>query len=278
MKILLAGCGDIGQRTGARLAPEHQCFGLKRHPQNLPDTILPIAGDMSDAQGLQEILSEGFDIVVVTLTPDEFTEAAYRKSYLAGATALATAIGNIEIKPKLVIWVSSTSVYGHNNGGWVDETSPTDPQSFSGKLLLESEEVIANLPCNHCIVRFSGIYGPGRIRMLSQIKAGKGRPALPEQWSNRIHSDDCGGVIAHLINRVSAGKPIEAVYVATDSAPVTQHDLRIWMAGEMRVTLTDEIVVQNAVRRCSNKRLLDSGYEFIFPSYKEGYLSLIAED
>jgi len=114
--------------------------------------------------------------------------------------------------------------------------------------------------------------------MLSQIKAGKGRPALPEQWSNRIHSDDCGGVIAHLINRVSAGKPIEAVYVATDSAPVTQHDLRIWMAGEMRVTLTDEIVVQNAVRRCSNKRLLDSGYEFIFPSYKEGYLSLIAED
>ena len=114
--------------------------------------------------------------------------------------------------------------------------------------------------------------------MLSQIKAGKGRPALPEQWSNRIHSDDCGGVIAHLINRVAAGKPIETVYLATDSAPVTQHDLRTWMAGEMGVTLTDEIVVQNAVRRCSNQRLLDSGYEFIFPSYKEGYLSLMAED
>jgi len=44
------------------------------------------------------------------------------------------------------------------------------------------------------------------------------------------------------------------------------------------VILTDEIVVQNAVRRCSNQRLLDSGYEFIFPSYKEGYLSLIADD
>jgi hypothetical protein len=42
--------------------------------------------------------------------------------------------------------------------------------------------------------------------------------------------------------------------------------------------LTDEIVVQNAVRRCSNKRLLDSGYEFTYPTYKEGYLSLMGQE
>ena len=277
MKILLAGCGDIGQRTGARLAPNHQCFGLKRNPQDLPDTIVPIAGDMSDAEVLQVILSEGFDVVLVTLTPEAFTEVAYRDAYLAGATALSDAISSIANRPKLVIWVSSTSVYGHCEGEWVDEQSATNPASFSGKLLLEAEQQIQALPCAHTVVRFSGIYGPGRTRMLNQISAGKGRPAVPEQWSNRIHSEDCAGVIAHLIERFDAGEIVEPLYLATDCAPVTQHVMRNWLAEQMNVDLSDEMVMQNSNRRCSNQRLLEIGYRFVFPSYQEGYLSLMAE-
>jgi hypothetical protein len=45
----------------------------------------------------------------------------------------------------------------------------------------------------------------------------------------------------------------------------------------MQVQLTEEIVVQNAIRRCSNQRLLESGYEFIYPGYREGYLALMKE-
>ena len=67
------------------------------------------------------------------------------------------------------------------------------------------------------------------------------------------------------------------LYVATDCAPVTQHDLRIWLAEQLKVELQDEIVEQKAIRRCSNQRLLDGGYQFIYPGYKEGYQSLIDE-
>ncbi|MDG0971998.1 MAG: sugar nucleotide-binding protein [Porticoccaceae bacterium] len=277
MKILLAGCGDLGRRTGTLLAPRHQCFGLRRHPQNLPETILPIAGNMTEPRVLTEILNQGFDVVVVTLTPDEFTEQAYRQSYVAGANALFTAIERVERKPSLVIWVSSTSVYGNNQGDWVDEQSPTNPTSFSGKLLLEAEQQIQRLSCAHSVVRFSGIYGPGRTRMLSQVRAGIGRPAVPEQWSNRIHSEDCAGVLTHLIERFAEGRSVESLYLATDCAPVTQHEMRNWLAAQMQVVLADEMVVQNSIRRCRNQRLLDSGYEFIYPSYKEGYLALMAE-
>ena len=244
LKILFCGFGDIAQRAAART--QHQSFGLRRNSeaiQGRPDSIVPIAADMTDADALAAALQQGFDVVVVTLTPGTFTEQAYRDSYLAGAHALSQALSQtnpiIEHKPKLVIWVSSTSVYGHNSGDWVDEDTATNPQSFSGKLLLEAEQVIAALPCQHSIVRFSGIYGPGRTRMLGQVRAGKGRPAEPQQWSNRIHSDDCGGVLVHLISRFAAGESVESLYVATDSAPVTQHDLRTWMAGEMQVALTD---------------------------------------
>ena len=276
LKILLAGCGDIGCRTGLQLAPQFKCFGLKRNPQTLPDSINPIAGSLTDLNRLQAVLAEGFDVLVVTLTPDAFTPEAYQKSYVNGAATLAAAINGSEHKPRLVIWVSSTSVYGNNQGAWVDEQSPTAAQSFSGKLLLQAEEHISALPCATIIVRFSGIYGPGRTRMLKQILAGKGRPAQPEQWNNRIHSDDCAGVLAHLIGCFDRSEALDNLYVATDSAPVTQHDLRLWLAAQLNVELQDEIVEQKAIRRCSNQRLLDTGYQFIYPGYKEGYQSLIA--
>lgn len=275
MKILLAGCGDIGSRTGLELASQFDCYGLKRNPQSIPQPITPLGGSVTDVEALQTILEQGFDTIVVTLTPGEFTEQAYRNSYVDGAATLVKAIERSEHKPKLVIWVSSTSVYGDNRGGWVDEQSPTAAKSFSGKLLLEAEELIATLPCTTVIVRFSGIYGPGRSRMLGQVLAGKGRPAQPEQWSNRIHSDDCAGVLAHLVRRFEKGEKLDNLYVATDSAPVTQHDLRRWLAQELNVELRDELVEQKAIRRCSNQRLLETGYQFKYPTYKEGYKTLI---
>ena len=275
MKILLAGCGDIGSRTGLQLASQFDCSGLKRNPHSIPQPISPLAGSVTDPNRLQEVLAEDFDVLVVTLTPGEFTEQAYRKSYVDGAATLVKAIQRSEHKPKLVIWVSSTSVYGDNQGAWVDEQSPTAAKSFSGKLLLEAEELIATLPCTNVIVRFSGIYGPGRTRMLGQVLAGKGRPAQPEQWSNRIHSDDCAGVLVHLVRRFEKGEKLDSLYVATDSAPVTQHDLRCWLAKELNVELRDELVEQKAIRRCSNQRLLETGYQFKYPTYKEGYTALI---
>ena len=277
MKILFAGCGDIGSRSASRLAADFDCFGLKRNPQTLPDFISPLAGSMTDLDLMVEVLNQGFDVVVATLTPDGFTPEAYQRAYVDSAKTLASAMSLATTVPKLVIWVSSTSVYGNCNGDWVDEQSPTTALSFSGKLLLEAEQQISALPCPTVIVRFSGIYGPGRTRMLDQIIAGKGRPAQPEQWSNRIYSEDCAGVLAHLVRAFDAGKELESLAIATDCAPVTQHDLRIWLAEQLEVELKDEIVEQKAIRRCSNQRLLDSGYEFLYPSYKEGYRLLIAE-
>lgn len=277
MKILFLGCGDIAQRAAAQLLDQHQCFGLRRNPESLPSAITPLRGDVSDYRQLQQVLAENFDVLVATLTPDGFTEQAYRNAYLESAKALQRALAGLDSQPKLVIWVSSTSVYGDTGGAWVDEDSPTEPQTFSGRILLAAEEVIRQLPCNNTLVRFSGIYGPGRTRMINQVLAGKGRPADPKQWSNRIHSDDCAGVLAHLIDLLTEGEVPEPLYLASDSKPVTQHDLRRWLASQLGVELEEEAVDGGAVRRCSNRALLQSGYQFNYPSYREGYLSLLSE-
>ena len=277
MKILLAGSGDIAQRVAFKLTDQHHFFGLKRQPINLPNGITPLAGDLTDVACLGSIFREGFDVVVATLTPDSFTDEGYQKAYVDSSAALSLAINNAGHKPKLVIWVSSTSVYGQTLGSWVNEDSPANSATFSGRALLQAERHILGLPCAKAVVRFSGIYGPGRTRMLDQVLEGVGCPAEPEQWSNRIHSEDCAGVIAHLIRLNEQQVPLSEIYVATDCEPVTQHELCSWLTARLNVSLVKERTNARSARRCSNKKLLDSGYKFIFPTYREGYSALIEE-
>ncbi len=275
MKILLAGSGDIAQRIPSKMTSQEQFFGLKRYPKNLPNDIIPLIGDLTDADCLDLLFLEGFDVVVATLTPDSATEEGYQKAYVDAAATLSLAIKNADHKPKLVICVSSTSVYGQSAGSWVDEDSLAKPVSFSGRALLQAEQHMVALPCTTVVVRFSGIYGPGRTRLLDQVLAGVGRAAQPEQWSNRIHSEDCAGVIAHLIRLNEKQVPLSTLYLATDCEPVTQHNLREWLAAQLGVSLTEQPSRPGLLRRLSNKRLIQAGYQFKFPTYREGYRSLI---
>jgi len=277
LKILLAGCGDIAQRIPSNLADDHQFFGLKRTPKALATGINPLIGDLSDVAFLHTVFEEGFDVVVATLTPDSMSEEGYKKAYIDSSAALAVAISSAVKKPKLVIWVSSTSVYGQNLGALVDEDSPATSKAFSGLALRKAEVNILAAPCTTVVVRFSGIYGPGRTRMLDQVMAGVGCKKQPEQWSNRIHSEDCAGIIAHLIRLNAQNTPLLPVYVATDCEPVTLYDLRSWLAMRLNVSLVAQASNSRSARRCSNQKLLDSGYTFKFPTYREGYLALIKE-
>ena len=277
MKILLAGCGDIGQRVVTKLAPSYQCFGLRRSAFVFSDQITSIVGDLTDQNRMRVVFEEKFDIVVATLTPSSRSEGAYKKAYVETSEALTAVINQAIYQPKLVIWISSTSVFGESASGWIDESSPARPTSFSGQALLNAERNIGELRCKHIVLRFSGIYGPGRRRLISEVERGIGRPAKPEYWTNRIHSEDCAGIIAYLIDACLADSPLESLYIATDCEPVTQHKLRKWLATKIDVRLTEQPAKQGLTRCLSNKRLIQTGYQFSFPTYQEGYQSLLKD-
>jgi len=276
LKILLAGCGDIGQRVADRFADEHQCFGLRRNPEQLPVSINPLKADLTNSEELVGIFSQDFDVVIATLTPGARTEEAYQKAYVDTATALVSSINNAKYQPKIVIWISSTSVYGDSTNQWLDEESPVNPASFSARALKKAEDIMTAVSCDLTIVRFSGIYGPGRLALLNSVKNGIGSPAQPKQWSNRIHSDDCAGFLVHLVNRYLKGQKLEKLYLGTDCEPAAQHDMRKWLAGKLNVILTEEAKSSRAgTQRYTNKKLLQSGYQLQYPSYREGYVSVI---
>ncbi|UWX55254.1 hypothetical protein NYZ99_01135 [Maribacter litopenaei] len=68
-----------------------------------------------------------------------------------------------------ILFVSSTSVYGENQGEVNEETIPI-PSSEAGKQLLETEKLIReNSHVESTIIRFAGLIGPDRhpVNMLS---------------------------------------------------------------------------------------------------------------
>ncbi|HCS66139.1 MAG TPA: NAD(P)-dependent oxidoreductase [Cellvibrio sp.] len=276
-KLLIIGCGDIGQRLAQQLDPNrYQITGLRRHPPEDLPSLRYLACDVTQSDQLDAILGdEEFDVIVISMTPAERSNAGYETAYVKTCRNLVAGLKHHQRKPRLLIFVSSTAVYGQNDGSWVDELSPTEPEGFSGTRLLEAEQVMQQSGFANCIVRFSGIYGPGRNRLIEQVKQKRASASL--HYTNRIHADDCAGVLAHVIE-LQRTRDIAPIYVATDSSPTSMIDVACWIAEQLGIKdfLAPDAVNERGNKRISNQRLLASGYRFIHPDFRSGYARLLA--
>jgi nucleoside-diphosphate-sugar epimerase len=283
-KVLILGFGNAGEHLAASLTNDYHVTGVcRRQKQSVQADIL--SADCRQQITLQPILEQGFDIIVMTFTPDTITDEGYRRSYVETVNALLATLPCVRKQPRLILFVSSTSVYGQQDGCWVDELSPTVPQHFSGRRLLQAEHSLTMSPWTTCIVRCSGIYGPGRSRLIEQVIAGQGSERESTIISNRIHIDDCAGAIAHLINKQKQ-VPLANCYLLSDCEPTPLWHVKQWMAKALGLpsdhfrendkAINSTPIIKRGNKRCCNSRLLSSGYSFIYPSFKEGYEKLLA--
>jgi nucleoside-diphosphate-sugar epimerase len=273
-RILVVGAGDIGGQLAIKLVKSgHQVWGLRRSNKPIGEGVVTVVGDVSDAETLLGIPSN-IDILLYSVASPEFSEEGYHRYYFNGLQHVLNALKAQGHKPKHAFFTSSTSVYHQMDASWVDENSPTEPTSFAGKELLMAEKALADGYIPATSVRFPGIYGPGRNRMIEQARQGGHCDPTPEVWTNRIHRDDCVGVLQFLIEKVLAGETIEDIYLACDSQPATLFDILEWMKdriGDVEPDYELPEATRRANRRCSNKRLIAAGYRFKFNHYQEGY-------
>ena len=134
--ILIAGCGYVGTALGLRLAAAGHCLGHTAVGGGLPSGIRHLAADLTAPETLQE-LPPALDVVFYTAAPNGSDEAAYRAIYVDGLRYVLEALIRQHQSPRRVLLTSSTAVYAQSAGEWVDETSPTEPQHFSGRRVLE---------------------------------------------------------------------------------------------------------------------------------------------
>ena len=159
MAVLLVGYGYIGKPLALALAQAgREVFVLSRKAQTLPPGLTLIQADLTQPETLQH-LPRTIRALLYLPAPDEGSEQAYRRVYVDGLRNILQALPAPQ-ELERIIFVSSTAVYAENSGAWVDETSPTEPSAFNGKVLLEAENLALGSSAQTIIARLGGIYGP----------------------------------------------------------------------------------------------------------------------
>jgi nucleoside-diphosphate-sugar epimerase len=185
-------------------------------------------------------------------------------------------------------YLSSTNVYGDQAGGWVDETTPTEPSGERGRRRVAAETAWRGLgersgiPVQ--IFRIAGIYGPGRSA-LDALRAGTARRIVkPDQVFSRVHVADLAAVLEASMARPHGG----AIYNVCDDAPSPPDEVIDYAAALLGVAPPPLEDFASAAlspmarsfyddsKRVANRRIKDElGVSLQYPSYREGLAALL---
>ncbi|MCU1510496.1 MAG: NAD(P)-dependent oxidoreductase [Arthrobacter sp.] len=300
MTVLLAGCGDLGTEAGLRFAAAgHRVVGWRRSPEQLPAEIEGAAADLSSS--VLPPIPADTSAVVVAIAADSPTEDAYRAAYVDGLSNVLDAVLASDGGIGRVLFVSSTAVYGDAGGGWIDESTTPDPGGFSGRIIREAEELLVDrlrgtgiLPV---ALRLGGIYGPGRTRLIDQVRRGTAVIPAEPRFTNRIHRDDAAAAIVRLCTMEAVPGP---VYLGVDNDPAELGEVLTFLAAELGLRQPPSSAgsaakaggdsskaggersrpggepARGGNKRCSNALLRSTGFEFQYPSFREGYRDILA--
>jgi len=252
----------------------------------MPPQIHPIQADLGDPESLKN-LPVNLNFIFYTAGADSPSEASYQAAYLVGLKNLLDLLAAEEKNICRFFLTSSTSVYGNTSEEWVDEESPTDAENYRGRIMREAEEMALGAPFPVTAVRMGGIYGPGRERLIESVRSGGPEiKKMPSRYINRIHRDDCSGIFCFLmkIDKTKNGAVPDALYNGVDSEPTSNSEVVRWLAGKMGTPAPTEAADATTPegrsrygtgKRCSNARIRAVGYEFLYPTFRDGYAAIL---
>ena len=229
--FLIIGQGDIGLPVTNRLAGQGRAVtGLARGQRDDYDLHAKATFIQADALELTADAVSPFTHIAIIVTPDEYNADAYKHTYYGIAEHLANLADQL---PNLerVVFISSTGVYGQDEGQWVDVfTKPTEPKREASRYILQAEQVLQSAYADKAvIIRPSGIYGKERLMRIRKAKEANKEPMPIEHWSNRIMDTDLVNIVVNVLTLDN----VVALYLASDFAPVTSLELTNWLCEKL---------------------------------------------
>lgn len=283
--ILIVGAGYLGQQIAREAAAAGwTVVGVRRNPPR-DDSMRWLAADVLSPQDFRSALSEcglQFDAVVYCVSAGASSVDAYHDAYRHGLENVIAALP----ETCRLIFVSSTGVYPEDDGQWVDEFHEIDSGALPGaqRAISQGESLVMARP-DSIVLRFSGIYGPGRTRMVTMAMNAHDPLLVSEiAYTNRIHVEDGARAVVHCIG---LDRPAR-VYCVSDSDPAPQHEIIVWLRKAMDLKIPRVAFIGHdgtgvsanqlpeTNKRVRNTLLVSTGFVFKYPSYREGYASVIA--
>ena len=206
----------------------------------------------------------------------------------AGGDPVLRALGP-QLAAAGVQWVgylSTTAVYGHHGGDWVDEDTPLAPTTARGAARVRAELDWASRGLPLHIFRLAGIYGPGR-GPFEKVRDGTARRILkPGQVFSRVHVEDIAAVLTASMARPAPG----AVYNVCDDDPASPEavlSLAAALLGLPEPPMVDyadaemtpmarSFYAEN--KRVRNGRIKALGVRLQYPTYREGLAGILAAE
>jgi nucleoside-diphosphate-sugar epimerase len=286
MVKLIFGCGYLGQRVADRwLRAGDTVYALTRsaaRAQSLQAAGLrPLVGEILQPETLRDLPAA--ETVLFAVGYERGARGSMREVYVDGLRhvlqALPPGTGRL-------IYVSSTGVYGQEDGSWVDEGSPCVPARAGGAACWEAERLLlaSSWAEQAVVLRMSGMYGPGRIPRRRELEAGRPLAAPSAGFLNLVHVADA----ARAVLAVEQDAPLPQVYCVSDGQPVVRGEYYRYLAELLGApapifteppTDSPAALRAGASKRVSSERFRQRfAFRFEYPTYREGLAAIVAAE
>lgn len=229
-RLLLVGCGDVAERITRFLDTQNSRYRIRavlRHPPGSPVWAhwrqlgaTPLAADLDQARTLERL--RGIADSIIYLAPP--ADQSPNLNVDSRLNRLLAALHGGRSLPRAMVrrfaLISTTGVYGDQQGAVIDETAPLAPRTLRGRRRAVAEATLRHwhrssirngltrTPQTGGILRVPGIYAANRLP-IERLRAGT--PALcPEDdtWTNHIHAEDLARICWLALTRSATLRPI----------------------------------------------------------------------
>lgn len=287
--IFIVGCGDIGsllagnwRERGARVTALVRSAASEQRLQGLG--LETVFGDLDEEGGLDGLPLVDTVLYYLAPPPPRGEGDTRMQRFLAALSA-----GE---RPRRIVYISTSGVYGDTGGTWVSEETPPHPQTGRARRRLDAETALRAFGRRHgvdvIILRVGGIYGPGRLPV---ERLRKGLPVLHEAecgYTNRIHAEDLAAILLAAADKGQG----DNIYNVSDGHPgnMTQYFYAVADAlglprppslpmAEAREQLSEAMLSYlTESRRMDNRKLLrDFNLTLRYPDLAAGLAALDAQ-
>ncbi len=223
-RLLIIGCGDVGQRVVRAqrhvrvlaLTSSHERVAALRN-----QGVTPVVGNLDSPASLQRLA--GWATRVLHLAPPPLQGVTDPR------TLALTRMLMRRSAPLSVVYGSTSGVYGDCAGAWVNESRGVNPITPRAQRRVDAEARVRHLgrlrssPVRVSVLRIPGIYAPDREGGTPRDRLLRGTPVLAHEddvFTNHIHADDLAHACQMALWR---GKP-QRVYNVNDDSQMRMGD------------------------------------------------------